>query len=231
MKLLDYFRRRRVERKCEDGEMPAFICNYFKGQKKENTRSNIEKAHLVVFDTETTGLDILKDRIISIGAVRIKAGRINVGESAEWKIKQHVGLKAEGIKIHGILKKELDEGMEESEVLKQFLQFIEGSILVAHHSAFDVAMINKALKRHFQIKLWNKSIDTAWLAQRLEEGKIEKPLSNKANYSLDKLCEKHHVPVFERHNSAGDAYLTAVLFLKLMKLGRRRGLKTIADYC
>ncbi|MBX2842418.1 MAG: 3'-5' exonuclease [Flammeovirgaceae bacterium] len=231
MTLLDYFWRRRIEGRCKGGKMPDFICDYLGDLKKGNAKENIERAGFVVFDTETTGLDVNQDGIISIGAVKIEGGMINIGESMEWRIDQKVGLKAEGIKIHGIMKKELSGKTEESEALKLFLQFIKGNILVAHHSVFDLAMINKVLKMHFNIKLWNKSIDTAQLARRLEEGKMDNSMSNKANYSLDKLCEKYQIPVFERHNSAGDAYLTAVLFLKLMKLGKRRGLKTIADYC
>lgn len=193
---------------------PSFFKNY-QNRFKEKQPKTINETRFVVFDTETTGLDTNKDRILSIGAVAIKNNSIEISDSFEIYIKQDE-FKVETVEIHGLLKEgNLDKDLEEK-AIEYFLNYIRNAVLVAHHAAFDIEMINNSLKRLNLPKLKNKSIDTGILYKKLE-GKKDN------HFNLDVLCEEFNIPKHDRHTASGDAFITALLFLKIIsKLKQER---------
>jgi len=175
---------------------------------KQKQPKSIENTRFVVFDTETTGLDILNDRVLSIGAIGIFNNIIDVADSFEIYVKQDA-FKAETVEIHGILKEGKLTKLSETEAMAHFIAYIGNSVLVAHHTAFDIEMINAALKRLDLPKLKNKTIDTGILYKKLE-GKKD------SHFNLDVLCEEFNIPKHDRHTAAGDAFITGLLFLKII---------------
>lgn len=195
---------------------PFFWKQYSKKFKQKQPKS-IENTRFVVLDTETTGLDIINDRILSIGAICIVNNHIDVADSFEIYLKQEA-FKAETVEIHGILKEGKLTKLSEAEAIENFIDFIGNAVLVAHHTAFDIEMINAALKRMELPKLKNKTIDTGILYKKLE-GKKD------SHFNLDVLCEEFNIPKHDRHTAAGDAFITALLFLKIIsKLKKERNL-------
>lgn len=195
---------------------PKFYKNYINSFKTKQPKM-VEETRFVVFDTETTGLDTSKDRILSIGAIAINNGIIDVADSFEIYLKQNE-FNAETVEIHGILKEGTIEKISEEKAIEQFVSYLENAVLIAHHAAFDIEMINTSLKRMKLPQLKNKSIDTGILYKKLE-GKQNN------HYSLDKLCEEFKIPMHDRHIASGDAYITAILFLKTVsKLKQERTL-------
>ena len=195
---------------------PIFWKEYSKKFKQKQPNS-IENTRFVIFDTETTGLDIISDRILSIGAIGIFNHNIDVADSLEIYLKQDQ-FKAETVEIHGILKEGKLTKLSEAEALEYFIVYIENAILVAHHTGFDIEMINAALKRMGLPKLKNKTIDTGILYKKLE-GKKD------AHFNLDVLSKEFNIPKHDRHTAAGDAFITALLFLKIVsKLKKERNL-------
>lgn len=186
---------------------PDFFKSYLKTFKEKQPKS-IETTRFVVFDTETTGLDITKDRILSIGAVAINNNTIDVSDSFELYLKQDE-FNAETVEIHGILKEGNLTKIEESDAIEQFITYLNNSVIIAHHAAFDIEMINMALKRMELPKLKNKNIDTGILYKKLE-GKKDN------HFNLDVLCDEFHIPKHDRHTASGDAFITALLFLKII---------------
>ena len=179
---------------------------------KNTQETDIEKIRFVIFDTETTGLNINKDRILSIGSIAVYQKYIKVAERFECYLTQHI-YHNESAKIHGILQVGHYDKIEEQEGLIQFLNYIENAVLVAHHAAFDVAMINGALKRLGLPKLKNKVLDTGHLFAKT--GLNE---SDKSHFSLDNLSNRFNIAQHDRHTASGDAYSTALLFLKIISL-------------
>lgn len=193
---------------------PNFWKEYLKTFKQKSTKK-IETTRFVIFDTETTGLDILNDRILSIGAVSVFNNAIDIADTFEVYLNQ-TEFKAETVEIHGILKTGNLIKISEKEALKQFIKYVGNAVLVAHHAAFDIEMINSALKRINLPKLKNKSIDTGILYKKLE-GKKDN------HFNLDVLCNEFNIPKHDRHTASGDAYITALLFLKIIsKLKKER---------
>ncbi|EAZ94418.1 DNA polymerase III, epsilon subunit [Flavobacteria bacterium BAL38] len=169
-----------------------------------------KKKRYVVFDCETTGLDYKSDRILSIGAVAIENNQIIVGDFMEVFLLQDV-FKAESVPIHGILKEGKEEKIVEAEAIIRFLEFIKDATLVGHHVDFDIEMINQGLARLEVGKLKNQAMDTDVMYQKL------KYLPQEQHSSLDELCDIYKIRKSDRHTASGDAFITALLFLKLKK--------------
>lgn len=170
---------------------------------------SINDTTFVVFDTETTGLQPKTDKLLSIGAFKVKNKTIFTSDGLELYIQQKE-FKKESAPIHGLRKTGNENRINESEAIQQFLKFAGNSILVAHHAAFDMAIINEALARLDLPKLKNKYIDTAQLFERvIPANRHPKQLD------LDHLAQFFKIPLHDRHTANGDAYITALIFIKL----------------
>ncbi len=178
----------------------------------------IKSATFSVIDTETTGLDLKEDKILSIAAVKIKNLKIydiyNTFLEIDSKIPE------ESKKFHGIDDENLKDKPKIKEIFPDFINFIKNSVIVGHHIKFDTEMINRELKRFYNIKLPNYQIDTGMLFNFLTDGE--------GNTSLDALMERFHVKCEDRHSALGDAIATAEVFIKILsKFGSR--FKTFED--
>lgn len=179
-----------------------------------NLQSSKEPPTWIVFDTETTGLDPSKDKILSIGAVKIKGESILVDESLDIIVNQSMD-DTSAVSIHEITPGKLQSGVSEKEAVLSWLHFIENGILVAHHLNFDQTMINEAMKRIWNVEMSNKGVDTAHIVKKADDYFRDASMIPGKHYGLDYLCKHFHVPVEDRHTALGDAYTTALLFLKL----------------
>ncbi len=198
--------------KKRNNNLPSFWKTY-EATFIEKIPERVENVRFVVLDTETTGFKYNSDRILCIGALSLQNKAISVKEIFEVYLQQEYYDK-ETAKIHGILKKGKRNRISESEALKKFLAYLGNSVIVAHHAAFDIRMINTALKRHGLPKLKNKVLDTSILYKKslLVTSLIEK----KEHYTLDELADKFNISKKDRHTAVGDAYITAIAFLKTL---------------
>lgn len=174
----------------------------------------IEETRFVVLDTETTGFDYINDRILCIGALVLQNNIIAIHDSFEVYVEQDHYDKSTA-QIHGILKDFVIKRPSELEALEQFLVFLGDSIIIAHHANFDITMINRALERNGLPELTNKALDTGVLYKRtlIKSHLFER----KDHYTLDDLADKFDISKKDRHTALGDAYITAIAFLKIIK--------------
>lgn len=224
------FRKRNVRKRYQTAHCPPFINQYLDSFQENHKKKDFFNTRFVVFDTETTGLNRKKDKVISIAGVSLVNMAIQVEDSFEILVQNSSSGTSESIVIHRILKKELQDGLTEKEALRQFLNFIGNSVMVAHFAEFDMGIMSQMLKNHFGMPLLNPSIDTIRLAQRLEShhwATMAHP--DPKSFSLDCLCEKHKIEINGRHTAAGDALATARLFQILLCKARKRGLKKTGD--
>ena len=189
-------------------QYPEFWRDHLKKVQNSQKYANFEDIRFVALDTETTGFDYENDRILCIGAVAIKNNKILVSDSIEIYIKQDVFNK-ETVKIHGIRKDGNEAKLSEEEAIVKFIDYLDDAVIVAHHTAFDVNMINMALKRLKVGHLASKQLDTNYIHK-----KIAKTETYKKIFSLEELCEIYNVKMHDRHTALGDSLITAYLFLK-----------------
>lgn len=168
----------------------------------------------VVLDTETTGFDVKNDRILSIGVLVLQERSIQPKQAFELFVEQK-HYNTETAKIHGILKKGKNVRVSELEALKRTLKTLENSVLVGHHTAYDVAMLNNALKRNGLPKLKNKTLDTSKLYFKTLSRTKQKESGRHS--SLDELAKIYTISKKDRHTALGDAYITAISFLRILE--------------
>lgn len=178
----------------------------------------------VVFDTETTGLRQHRDRLLSIGALRVQGWEVSLADSFEVFIRQEYEPKAANIAVHGILPGGQADRLEEAAALENFVRFVTNSVLVGHHVRFDIGMINAGLMPLVGDRLRSPVLDTGRLARRLLPAThILRP----GELGLDALCHRYGIAPNDRHTAAGDAMLTALLLLKLLARLEERGVHTL----
>ncbi|MGA7749961.1 MAG: 3'-5' exonuclease [Gallionella sp.] len=161
----------------------------------------------VVVDVETTGLNLLTDTLISIGAVAVVNGRIALGDSFSVVLQQRESSRKENILIHGISGSEQREGVLPADALLTFLEYLGKSPLVAFHVAFDETMIRRALHQYLGISFKRPWLDLAYVLPALW------PELMRSHRALDDWLLRFSIRNDDRHNAVADALATAELLL------------------
>ena len=193
----------------------------------------LTEVRFVVFDSETTGLDLAKNKLLSIAGVGMMGTDVQLDDTFSAMVLQPDVGGADAAVVHGLISSDLTDGLPETEAAALFLAYAGDSVLIAHHAAFDMRMLQKAIAPFRGAKVWNASIDTAHLAKRVEAGSMSSTdatgVDKPEDYQLDNLVARYGIEVPERHTAAGDALATALLFQRLLKKAKRRGIQTLGD--
>lgn len=183
------------------------------------TRSHYRSRYVVV-DVEASGLNMKKDRLISIGALAVVDGVIDFADAFEVVLRQDVVSTHENILIHGIGGSAQSEGVDPPDALLAFLQYLGKSPLVAYHALFDQTMIERALREYLGFDLGQTWIDLAWVMPDLFRDLIN------AQVGLDDWLNLFDIENILRHNAVSDAYATAKLLQVALARGMQRGAET-----
>jgi DNA polymerase III subunit epsilon len=207
---------------------PTFAVRYLNCFAQTYTdETPIGQVRFVVLDTETTGLDPRRDRLITIGAVAVLRGEIVLEDSFEAMMK--IAYNSSSVTVHGITREEAREALDEPEAIEAFLAYLRDGVIVGHHISHDVTMLNVACERHFGFNLRNRFLDTMDLTLHLQQsGAFRGPVEG---FSLDALCEFFDVPPRDRHTAGGDAFMTALIFLRLFRSAGAFGRSTLGPLC
>jgi len=189
--------------------------------------SPVDDVRFVVLDSETTGLDAHTDRIVTIGAVAVRAGEILLGDSFSALLKMERNTSA--VAVHGITRDESRQGLDEPDAIRQFLEYLGDGVIVGHHIGHDIGVLNAACRRHWGTEIANRSLDTMDLTLHLERDGAFAGRPAIRHFTLDALCERFGVIPHDRHTATGDAFITALVFLRLLKLAERQGRTTLAS--
>ena len=179
----------------------------------------IDEEEFVVFDIETTGLNSHTNKIIEIGAVKIKAGRIidrysqliNPGISIPYHITE----------ITSITNEQVANQPKIDEVIGKFVDFIGDAVLVAHNAPFDMGFIKRDIKEYLNIDLENSVIDTLQMARDLFPDFKKYGLGD-LNKSLGLALEKHH-------RAVDDSQATANMFIIFLEKYKEKGIEYLKD--
>jgi DNA polymerase III subunit epsilon len=185
----------------------------------------IEQVRFVVLDSETTGLDPRKDRIVTIGAIAVFNHEILIEDSFEALLK--VQYNSSAVTVHGVTRDESLAGLDEPEALDQFLRYLGNGIIVGHHITHDVNTFNAGYERHFEFQMENASLDTMELALHLERDGAFAGRDAIQDFSLDALCALFDIIPHDRHTAAGDAFITALVFQRLLRLAAKHQRTTL----
>ncbi len=170
---------------------------------------------IVVYDTETTGLNPKKDEILSIGAVKLKGNKILTSQKFEIFIKPKRDINEESIKIHHIRNIDLENGKNPQDALEDFLYFIGNRTLAGYYLEFDMRMINRYLKPYLGIKLPNKQIEVSEIYHRKKRRIIP---DGRIDLRFDTIMKDLDLPIFGKHDALSDAIMTSLMYIKLQNI-------------
>jgi DNA polymerase-3 subunit epsilon len=202
--------------------LPAYLAHF---EKTWTPETPIEQVRFVVLDSETTGLDTRRDKIITIGAVAVIDGEILLEDAYEAMCK--LDYNRASVTIHGITRDETKDAMDEAEALSEFLDYLKDGVIVGHHIGHDIQALNVAYERHANFELKNQSLDTMDLALHCHDAGAFAGREMSRGFDLDGLCDMFGIPTHDRHTAGGDAFITAQVFLRLLRAARRAGLTTL----
>ncbi|MDE7296332.1 MAG: hypothetical protein K2N84_03610 [Clostridia bacterium] len=164
----------------------------------------------VVFDLETTGLNNTPatgsmDRIIEVGAVKIKNGQIF--ERFSSFVACPVKLSGEIVKLTGISDDMLAGAPDIADVIADFYKFAAGCVLVGHNVQFDYKFIRYYGEQEGYL-FDQKQYDTLSFAQEM---------LRLSNYKLNTVADYFGFG-FNHHRAYEDAFVTAKIFLALARM-------------
>ncbi|MBW1741433.1 MAG: 3'-5' exonuclease [Deltaproteobacteria bacterium] len=211
-------------------DMPDAVRRQLEVKEAYQPERLISNTSFVIFDTETTGLHLERgDRLLSLGAVRIIAGRIHLGDAFYELIDPKGPIPTPSIFIHGITPGIASARPHISDVLLKFLAYIGCDAIVAHHASFDMKFLNHAMLCCFGFPIQNRVIDTALAAawiRRIEEVELIDPESYH-NTRFDAVAAHFGITAVDRHTAFGDALSTALLFQRFINILNRNGVKSL----
>jgi DNA polymerase-3 subunit epsilon len=184
---------------------------------------SLDIGRYVVVDVETSGLDVRRDSLMSIGAVEVVGGKLVVGRGFYGILRQERGSSRENILVHGIGSAQQQQGEPPGQLLMSFLEYVGTSPLVAFHSPFDQGFLRRAIRKWLGVRFTNPFLDLAWLLP----GLFGAPKGKR--WGLDDWMEQFGLRVANRHTADGDALAAAQLFLLAVPAARRRGLTSFQD--
>ena len=174
----------------------------------------------IVLDTEASGLDPRRDRLLSIAAVALdlsvpqRPPTLRLADSFEAVLRQSDGGRSENkgrgrgdILIHGIGLGAQAQGVDAQQALLSFERYVGASPLLAFHSNFDQALLDRHMTQTLGRKLRNPWVDLEHVAAVL----CKQP----RRASLDEWIQRLGLRCEARHQAAADALVTAQLLQKL----------------
>ncbi len=195
----------------------AYIVDDLKEIVTGDKGQNLDETY-VVFDIETTGFSPIHNRIIEIGAVKVRDGQIL--DRYSTFVNPEVPIPFEIEKLTSINDAMVMEAPKIEEVLPEFFAFCEGTVMVAHNASFDMSFIREnAARQGFSTDY--TYVDTMVISRVL--------LPNQNKHTLDALCKVFHISLENHHRAVDDAEATAHIFLKFMEMLKEEKVRTLKE--
>ena len=174
----------------------------------------------VAVDCETTGLDVHRDEIISIGAVRIVGNRLLTSEKLEMLVRpERRRLKADSVRVHGLREQDVAQGIKPEEAMRRFLEFIGSRPLVGYFLEFDVAMLNREIWRLLGVRLPQPKIEVSAMYYDYRNRQLPSHLQGgEIDLRFATMMSDLALPMRGAHDALNDAVMAGLAFVKLRHL-------------
>ena len=175
----------------------------------------------VVIDTETTGLDARKARIVEIALVPLVGGQLDVGGAWRSLIRPDVAIPKQATKIHGLDAAAVAAAPTFAEAWGDLAARIADQVVIGHVVGFDLVVIERECARAGLAWTRPRALDTRLLAE------VAAP--SLAGYALEDLAAWLEIEVSGRHSALGDATAAGRAFVALLPHLRELGIRTLAE--
>jgi len=174
----------------------------------------------VVVDVEATGAKTPPNRLIELGAYRIRGGRIV--DKFLSLVNPEIPIPRFVASLTGISNDMVKNAPVFAEVAPQWLDFVSDSVLVAHNAPFDTSFLNHEISRVYaNHRMVNPHLCTVRLSRRA--------FPDLSNHRLETIAQHFSIPIASRHQAGSDALATAEIFIVLLtELEETHGIKDLA---
>ena len=171
-----------------------------------------------VFDTETTGLNIRKARIIEIAGIKIKAGSIAADSEFARLVDPGIPIPDASTRIHGITDEMVSGSEDFRRAVLAFADWTGSGLLLGYSLDFDIAVLE--LEHERAGLLWSapEALDVQELAEALRP--------DIPNWTMEEVAKWLSIDVGNRHRALADAKLTAEIFIRLIPRLKDAGIAT-----
>jgi CBS domain-containing protein len=175
----------------------------------------------VVLDTETTGLDPRKARVLEAAALRIVAGRIETRGAFQSYVNPREPIPAFLTAVHGIDDAKVAQAPVFEAMWPKLNDYIGSAVVVGHSLGFDLAILQQECRRAGIFWAPPRALDTQHLVQLIDP--------RRAGNSLEELATWLGVTIEKRHSALGDVITTAGVFQAMLPKLRDNGIRTFAE--
>lgn len=175
----------------------------------------------VAIDTETTGLDVAKVRIIEIGAVRFDSCAPGPQRVFSELVDPGIPIPAASTEIHGIADSDVDEAPHFPERMAAFGSWAGAAVVIGYSVGFDLAVLRAEHERHGMAWQPPRALDVGHLVELVAPALPERSLETAAAWL--------GVEVAGRHRALGDARAAAEIYRAVVPKLREKGIVTLAQ--
>jgi DNA polymerase-3 subunit epsilon len=198
--------RKRMLKKAPEGPLRDFLSVPF-----PPLYTPVNATPILAVDFETTGLDAVQDKLLSVGCVELSNNQIKLGSSYHQIINTKGSLKANNVTIHQITDDQKDQGKPLAEVVEQLLKRLTGKVMLVHFARIERQFLRQACLELYGMAPPFPIIDTLVVAKRrLDKRDVA---YDPSELRLLALRAKYHLPEHYAHNALNDAIATAELLL------------------
>lgn len=163
-------------------------------------------SRFVVLCSQTSGHSPVKDVIFSFGGVAVVGNEMIVGDSFEIVLLQYVYLHDNGLSNEFLVESKLPKA-NENQAIEEFINYIGNAVLVGYRIHYDVELINAALDKLGCGRLKNEALDLEIMFRKWKDAD--------GAFALNDMCAAFKLPKIEQTTASEEAYIMALLFLKL----------------
>lgn len=173
----------------------------------------------VALDCETTGLDVQRDQIISIGAVRIVGNLLLTSQRLELLVRPERALNADSVRVHQLRESDVALGIDPAQAMRQLLEFVGSRPLVGYFLEFDVAMINREIWPLLGVRLPQPKIEVSAMYYDFKNRQLP---AHQRGGTIDlrfaTMMNALDLPLRDAHDALNDAVMAGLAFIKLRRL-------------
>ena len=178
-----------------------------------------KSGEVVSLDCETTGFDPWVDDVISVAAIRIKDNRILTREAFRAVIRPEARMRVESMKVHRLLKSDVETGRSMEDVFPELLRFIGSRPILGYWIDFDMSMLDKYALQYLGIRLPNPRIEVSRLYY--ERKYTGAPQGTEIDLRFNAIRDDLKLPPIIQHDAFEDALLAAEMYVILRDMKDR----------
>jgi len=205
LSLIDW-RRRLQLRRAPQGPLRDYLARPL-----PRARQDYRETDFLAIDLETTGLDMRRDLILSVGYVVLHGTRIDLGSACHRVVRIDRTIPEASAVIHQITDDQAARGLELRDVMAELLEVLAGKVMIAHHAVIERGFLGNACRRLWGAGLPVPVVDTQMLARRSFERR-QIPFKG-SDLRLHALGDRFNLPRYGAHHALSDALAAAELFL------------------